>query len=356
MEFILRIFFSGLISFVPSADGKELTVLMIKTPHTYKMADGSDLAHHRPLLLARSSTCEDTCREDNYSSIAQYLYSNKTPRDAFNALNGALLGGAAWELADAELHVVGPEDPLAIRMGARGRDANGALHRVPTTPEEREDFTWVADMTELAPSTQGFKSSLTGTSDPGDLVAARLKLTSGEVLTYSIVKVDQMARPIYFRQPSGAGPDAPYSQAVATWVEAKIRVPGSSLEIVDKNIHDGTYRRKMSLTPVNGVVEIALLNLPPLTPPDPEAATAAPLPGQHFQIYYDLTQTPPAQSARLVPHLPLQAVPSDPEQEWGTLHVRTSNLWYSNLLEMLGLNPRGKKGPYEIALCPITRE
>ena len=44
MEFVLRIFFSGLITFIPSSDGKELTVVMIDTPHAYEMADGTTLA------------------------------------------------------------------------------------------------------------------------------------------------------------------------------------------------------------------------------------------------------------------------------------------------------------------------
>lgn len=353
MDFVLRIFFSGLITFLPSADGNELTVVMVDTPHAYEMADGSTLAHHKPLLLARAASCEGTCRTDDHTSIARYLYARKTIEEALTSFNSALLGGGAWQLAGSALSLTGPEGPLEIHTGVRGRDENGALHRVPQTAAEREDFSWVTDIGDLAPGTEGFKTALTTAGNPGDLVAARLKLVSGKVITYSVIKIDGKVRPVHFRKPSGAGPDAPYAQALANWVEATIHVPGETLEIVDQNFADPTHRRTMKLRPQNGVIEIALLNLPPYETPDPEALAPSPQPGQHFQIYYDLVNTPPAQPERLVPHQPLSTSPSDPQTDWSTLHPRQA-LW-SNLLEQLGLSPRGKS-PYEVALCPVTKD
>lgn len=353
MDFVLRIFFSGLIAFVPSKDGKELTVLMINTPHQYKMADGTTLAHHKPLLLARAANCENTCRTDEYPSIAEFLFANKTPQEAFNALNGAILGGGAWQLSSSELRLVGPEEPLSIQTHARGRDENGTLHRVPMTPAEREDFSWVADLSDLAPGIEGFKDALTAAGDPGELVAARLKLRSGQVITYSMIRIDGKVRPIHFRKPSGEGPDAPYAQALANWVQATIHIHGEGIEIVDEDFRDKTRSRSMKLRPQGNAIEIALLNLPPFEAPPPDAPARSPQPGQHFQIYYDLAKTAPTKAARLVPHQPLNALASDPQAEWGALHPRAA-LW-SDLLENLGLSPRGK-GPYEVALCPITKE
>lgn len=353
MEFVLRIFFSGLITFLASSDGKELTVVMVDTPHAYEMADGSTLAHHKPLLLARAADCGGACQTDAHASIAQFLYARKTPAEALTSLNSALLGGGAWQLAGSELSLGGPDGPLEIRTGVRGRDENGILHRVPLTAAEREDFSWVADLSELAPATEGFSTALTAAGNPGDLVAARLKLRSGKVITYSVIKIDGKAKPVHFRKPCGDGPDAPYSQALANWVEATIRVPGETLEIVDRSFGESAPRRSMTLRPQNGVVEIALLNLPPYETPAPDAPAPSPQPGQHFQIYYDLAKTPPAQTQRLVPHQPLAPSASDPQTDWAMLHPRPAQ--WSNLLEQLGLSPRGK-GPYEVALCPVTRD
>jgi hypothetical protein len=354
MEFVLRIFFSGLIAFVPSADEKELTVLLIKAPHEYAMADGSTLAHHKPLLLARAAHCEGACVTDDHGSIASFMFANKTPQQAAAALNSALLSGGAWELSGSELSFGCAKDPLAIRTGVRARTEDGRLKPVPATPAEREDFSWVTDLTELSPGTEGFRSSLTGQEPPAELVAARLKLRSGKIMTYSLVKIDGKARPVHFRKPSGEGPEAPYAQALATWVEAKISISGESVEIVDQSFTDPTRRRSMKLRPQDGVVEMALVNFPPFEAPDPDAPAPSPQPGQHFQVFYELVKTPPAQSDRLVPHQALSAAASEPQVDWVSLHPRQA-LW-SNLLEQLGMSPRGSKTPYEILLCPMVKE
>ncbi|HEX7807751.1 MAG TPA: hypothetical protein VF608_03480, partial [Thermoanaerobaculia bacterium] len=167
-----------------------------------------------------------------------------------------------------------------------------------------------------------------------------------------VIKVDGKSRPIHFRKPSGAGPDLPYSQALANWVEAKITVQGDTLEIVDQDFREPSRQRTMTLEPQNGVIEIAILNLPPYETPDPEAPSPSPQPGQHFQIYYDLTNSAPALGDRPVPYQSLTPA-SEPQADWDALHPKA--LMWSNLLERLGLAPRGK-GPYEVALCPVTRD
>ena len=109
----------------------------------------------------------------------------------------------------------------------------------------------------------------------------------------------------------------------------------------------------MKLHPQNGVVEIAVLNLPPYEAPDPAAPAPDPAPGQHFQVFYDLVKRPPAYGSRLVPHRALTPSPSEPQIDWMSLHPRDAA--WSELLEQLGLNPRGK-GPYDLAICPIIRD
>ena len=355
MDFVLRIFFSGIIALLPSADGKELTVLLVNTPHEYALADGTALPHHMPLLLARAASCEGTCTTDDHATIAQFLYSTKTQQEALTAMNGALAGGGAWLLSSSDLSLVGPQEPLAIRTDARGSNNDGMLHLVPVTPAEREDFSWVTSIGSVVPGINGFKAAVSSTDEtpPPCMIAARLKLRSGRVFTYSLVKIDGMARPIHFRKPSGEGQDAPYAQAAANWVEAEIHVPGDVVEIDDQNFSDKDRRRVMKLHPQNGLVEMAVLNLPPFEAPDPDAPQPTPTPGHHYQIYYDLVKTPPARADRLVPWVVATPSPSEPQVDWGTLHPRTI-LW-SDLLEQLGLSPRGKS-VYDIALCPITRE
>jgi hypothetical protein len=352
-EFVLRIFFSGLIAFVPNSNGTEMNVVLANTPHEYTLADGTTLPHHHPVLLARAASCEGTCTTDAQAEIAGFLFSNKTASQAQTSLNHALQGGGAWALAGSDLTLAGPVEPLAIRTGVRGRDGNGALLPVPRTAAEREDFTWVADMSEIAPATNGFKDSLTLTeAPPGCTVAARLKLRNGKLFTYSLVKIDSKAVSVYFRKPSGDAPEAPYTQAVANWVGVEIHVPGDSVDIVEQSFNDSSKQRAMKLHPINGVVEIALLNLPPYEAPDPAAPAPTPAPGQHFQVFYDLVKRPPAYTARLVPDRGLTPSTSEPQVDWVSLHPKDASS--SELLEQLGLNPRGK-GPYDLAICPMVR-
>jgi hypothetical protein len=353
MEFVLRIFFSGLIAFSPSTDGKELNVLLVNAPHEYMLANDTTLVHHKALLLARAAHCDGACVTTDHASIAQFMFANKTSRQALTSLSGALLSGGAWVLSNSELSLVGPQEPLAIRTGARTLGEDGSPRLVPSTPSEREDFSWVADLSDLAPGTDGFRDVLKGKDRPGDLVAARLKLKSGKVITYSLVKIDGKARPVHFRKPSGEGPEAPYVQALANWVEATITVSGDSVEVVDQNFYDTKCRRSMKLRPQNGVVELALVNFPPFEAPSADAPAPSPQPGQHFQIFYELAKTPPAPADRIVPHQALSPLASEPQVDWAALHPRQA-IW-SNLLEHLGMSPRSKT-PYELALCPMIRE
>lgn len=348
--FALRILFGGLIAFLPGSDGAELTVVMIHTPDEYTLADGTNLEHYRPLLVARAASCRGTCRTDDQPSIAQFFYPDKTPQQACLSLGGALLGGGAWQLSGAELSLEGPEGPLEIRTGARGRDKNGALHRVPHTAAEREDFSWVADITDLAPETDGYKASLTS-ANPGNRIAARLKLRSGKVLTYSIIRFGVRALAFDFRTPSGEGTETPYTQALADWVEATIHVSGNSLRIVDQSFADPTQKRTMELKPENGVVEIALLNLPRNEMSHPPEADSKPKLGWNFEIYYDLVKIPPARRKRLIPSV-FGSPAEEPETDWSTLHPQALR---SELLEQLRLGFRGK-GLHEPTLCPLTKD
>ncbi|HEX8253075.1 MAG TPA: hypothetical protein VF846_08020 [Thermoanaerobaculia bacterium] len=352
-EFILRIFFSGLIAFVPNSDGTEVSVILVNA-HEHTLANGDPLPHHRPMLLARAASCEGTCTTSAQPGIAQFLFANKTATQAETALNQSIMGGGAWELSSSDLTLVGPSGPLNITTGVRTRDANGVLSLVPTTAAQREDFSWVADMSDLAPATNGFKTALSLAEAPsGCVVAARLKLKSGKLFTYSLVKIDGKVQPIHFRRPSGSAPEAPYAQAMANWVAAEIRVPGDAVTLVDKNFNDSTNLRTMKLRPQNGVVEIAVLNLPPYVTPDPAAVPPSPAPGQHFQAFYNLVKQPPAYTERLVPHQALSPSAADPQIDWTAVHPREA-MW-SDLLEQLGLSPKGK-GPYDLAICPIIKD
>lgn len=344
-SFILKLFFTGLMAFVPSEDGKEMTVLLLNVNHDYQSSDGSSLPHHKPLLIARAGDCSGDCPKRD-SGIAQFVFSDQSETQALDSLEAAVAGGGAWELANSELsiHKGNVDDPDLPALNIRRNLTTGII---PTTSAEREDFNWVADMKQIAPSGYAFNTDLLDSPPPG-LVAARLRLRSGKVFTYRVARAGSNVTPVHFERLDGTGGASPYSQAIASWVGAEIEISGENVEIVEEKFDGGTGR-SMTLAPdSNGNVEVAVLNLPAFVPPA-TPFTGTPDPGKHFEMYYDVAQAPIAQSARLVPKAGAASdAPSYPEVDWHAIHPQEA-LW-SDLLNAIRLDVG--RTAYEEIFCP----
>jgi hypothetical protein len=345
MGFILKIFFSGLIAFVPSADHKELTVLLLET-QGHSMADGKEYPHHHPVLLARAKGCKGDCNSQE-AAIAESFYADRSVSQAATNLASALQGGGAWQLENVDLSIretgAGDEPlpPLALYKSDTVMK-NG--RNIPMSSDERRDYRWVADLKRILPSFGELNPALFGPHPPKAIVAARLRLTSGALSTYTLVRVNGEVQPILFRA-SASTSNAPYRQAVANWVQAEIQVPGNSVEIVGRNFDDGTERSMTLSTEDGGVVEMAILNVPPLEVPWSNVNRPTPQPGRHFEIFYDLAKNPPPFKQRPIPRV---GVPTA-KMQWDKVHPHDE--LKSPLLSDLGLD--AGKGPYDVLLCPV---
>jgi hypothetical protein len=158
------------------------------------------------------------------------------------------------------------------------------------------------------------------------------------------VRIGDKVKPVHFR-PLGGNENAPYTQAVANWVVAEIRVPGDAVELVSQNFSDGSTQT-MRLTPADGVVEVAVLNIPPVDVPAEGEILPPPQAGKHFEEYYQLAQTPPV--TRPVPQLGSGS--GEPEVDWPTLDP--NGTLRSELLTRLGIDP--SRGIYDRVLCPMA--
>jgi hypothetical protein len=346
-SFVLKMFFSGLMAFLPNQDGTELTVLLLNVDHTEQLSDGSTLDHHMPLLLTRAGACSGDCPTRDVT-IAQHVFNDQSEATALDSLEAAVSGGGAWLLSNSELslHKGAQSDPDLPALNIRQNLRTGII---PTTAAEREDFSWVADLRQIAPSGYSVNSDVLASPPPG-LIAARFRIRNGKVFTYRIARVGSDVTPVHFQRLDGSGCTSPYSQAVATWVGAEIQISGQNVQIVEDKF-DGSSGRTMTLTPNSaGQVEVAVINLPPLAPPStPFAGT--PGAGKHFEMYYDLAATSVARSDRLVPKPgAASGAPSYPQVSWDAIHPQ-SELW-SDLLNALRLNIG--RTAYEELLCPPT--
>jgi hypothetical protein len=341
-EFIVRILFTGMMVFIPSEDGSQLDIVLLNVGHSHQMSDGTAFQDHIPVILTRAGSCTGDCPR-RVAAIASAIFGDLATNAALDALEAALSGGGGWVLTGSDLTLrkaSGAPDlpPLAFKTGLR-------TTVIPTTSAEREDYSWLARLSQICP-TCGFDSDVTGPNPPAGLIAARFRLTSGNAFTYSVARIGSDVTPVHFRRLDGTGDAASYTQAIATFMGADINVSGSSIDIVETK-WDGSAGRTMTLSPnASGKVEIAVLNLPPLVPAQP---TGTPGIGKHFERYYEVTANPPADAARFVPYAGVApGGPSYPQVSWTSVHPQAA-LW-SDLLNAIRLNP--SRSAYDILLCP----
>ena len=342
MEFIVRILFSGMMAFIPNSNGTQLDVVLLKVDHSHSVSDGTGLPQHKPLILTRAGSCTGTCPTQD-AAIASYVFGDKSTSVANDSLASAVSGGGAWVLTGADY-------TMRKASGAADLPALDFIEGVrtsiiPTTSDEREDFSWLAKASEFCPSC-GFNDDVLDPQPPSSLVAARFRLNAGNVFTYSVARIGSDVTPVQFKRLDGSGSASSYSQAIATFIGADITVTGSSIDLVETNF-DGSSGRTMTLTPnASGKVEIAVLNLPEIVP---ATADTTPGIGKHFERYYEVAQTVPSAATRLVPQPgAAPGAPSYSQVTWTSVHP-TSELW-SDLLNAIRLNPA--RSSYDITLCP----
>jgi len=348
-SFVLKIFFSGLIAFIPSQNGTEMDIVLLDAGSCgqhYHVSDGSALPPHVPIIFSRAGSCTGDCPTSD-STIAQFMFPDQSSTTAQASLASAVSGGGAWILngSDLSLRKGSTSDPdlpaLSVTTGVRGTEA------IPTTATQRSDFGWVADFNTVCPDCT-LKSDLTSTTPPG-IVVARFKLRSGNLFTYSVARIGSNVTPVHFQRLDGSGTPSTYCQAVATWVGAEVEVSGDSIDIVE-DLFNSDPGRSMHLTPdSNGKIELAVVNLPSHTPPL-TTSNPSPVAGKHFELYYELADDAPSQEERLVPFAGPTSGTTYSEVSWSSIHSSTA-LW-SDLLNGLRLNIG--RGPDDRILCPPT--
>jgi len=350
MGFVVHIFFTGLIAFVPSNDGRELTVLLPQISQAHTASDHSVIEPHQALLLARAAQCKGDCRNED-PEIAGILFPDKPQSTARESLSQALLQGAAWRLDGSELFIrtkgsnLKASTPLKIHRDLRP-SPEGRPETIPGSATDAKDFSWVAELGRIVPGSGVVDPALLQRTPPAGRIAARLKLRSGEVWTYRVIKLGGETLPMRFQTLDGSGAETGYSQAIADLVMAEIRIPDAEVEFVASRFVGGK-ERTIKLAPENGLLEIALLNVP-TSHFDPHTAAGGaqdlPEPGKHFELYYDLAKDKPM--ARPVPFpvspAPATRPPAGQQDKVG-----------SKLLD--GLRFGQSYGIYERIICPLAQ-
>lgn len=354
MEFLLRIYFIGLIAFIPSQDGRELSVLVLDGRQGYSVSDGTRMDRHEPLLLMLAEACTGPCR-NNVQEIANFVFQGRArtpdPSEDLRRLLAAIRGGGAWKLDDSEItfNPVGESSRTGAQLQIRRRPPNqrASVSKLPSSLEEAEDFGWVADITKVVPWAGAVDSDVLAAKPKKALISARMKLTEGLVKSQRLVGIENKVVALSFR-PLEPSPtiESTYSQALTEWVVAEIPFSGKGVRITDTSFKDGKSR-SIELAPEGErkVVEVAVINLPAgsFFADSRDLSDEARNVGKHFERYYELLSRPPRW--RPVPHfLDDESIP------WKSLYPRSVE--DSELLKALGLQRRGIQGR---PICPVAQ-
>jgi hypothetical protein len=346
---LVKIFFTGLMAFIPNENGTQVTVLLLNANH-YHTSDGAAMQAHQAYLIARSGGCTGACVDDD-ATAAAFFFRDQSTANRLTSLANTVGNGSVWLIAGSDVSVQksgsGAADlpALAIRDGVRGT-TNGQPNIIPTTSGQVGDVSWIASMAELCGSGCTLDSDVFDTVPP-EIVAARFTIDSGELFTHSVARLGSDVTPVHFKRLDGTGSTSAYVQAVASWVGVDIGVTGSSIQFVETK-HDGGTGRTMTLTPdTTGTIEVAVVNLPPSVPPA-SSSNNAPQVGKHFEMFYELLEEPPAQAERLVPRAGAPSGTTVPQVSWTSVHPSTAV--YSELLNRLRFDIG--RTLYDRTICP----
>jgi hypothetical protein len=304
---------------------------------------------HKPYVLARAGNCSGDCIDD--TDIANDMFRDRPASERLDSLAYALDSGSGWVIPGSDIAVRksgGSANLPALHIRNDVRESvNGQPEIIPATSASRGDFSWIPALRSLCGTGCTIDSALFDTVPPG-IVAARFKIDSGDLYTYSISRLGSDVTPVQFRRLDGTGSTSSYVQAITSWTGLDIEVTGDSIDFVETR-HDGGTGRTMTLSPdASGKVEVAVLNLPPFVPPA-SPNNDAPQVGKHFEMYYELLETPPAQEARLVPRAGAPAGVTVPQVAWSSVHPSNS----SELLSRLRLEPG--RSLFDRVLCPPVK-
>lgn len=317
MSFILRIYFLGLIAFVPNEEGDRMTALVVNVRDAYYATDGTRFPPHFPALLAPAGRCQGECIED-LQNVANHLFDRGTissSPESLRQLKGFLGGGGAWAINGEEITIDLPTDPRETRSGLKmvldqrpSVRLSGALPpSLPKTPSEGEDFSWVAEIGQILPEAAQVDPDCLGNNEK-DLIAGRMRLTTGTAKTYRLVQFKDLLPQFSFQPLVSSSKPAAYSQGLAEIVAVDIPVSGCEVTLTARKI-GSCETRSMKLSPSDcnsgQVLEIALVNLPDdLFRPRGEQAHAHGEPsnvGTHFELFYELSDRRPSWRQRVVP-------------------------------------------------------
>ena len=348
----LRIYFIGLMAFVPSEDGRSVSVVIERAVDGHETSDGHRVEPHLPLFLARGA-CEGDCTP-HPERIARFLYEHAgqpSTRRALQQLDSGLQGGTAWILDNVDLRfdLPGRAGASPLRFGPTSEADALAVPSgsIPKTPREARAFGWIAHMETISPAAARIDPDVLAPKPELGIVSARLKFDRGSLHTYRLADTESGIAKLAFQPVPAtamAQPPRAYAQWIALDIEMSVEECEQGLGVTARSFTDG-QQRDVTIKPdcqSGQTIEMALVNLPSWQAARNAPTQAPATVGPHFELYYKLAQERLEASQRRVPVLTASAPRPSPEAE-------PPGNATSPLLEALHLT--AGRGVYAQAIC-----
>ena len=285
MEFLLRIFITGLVALVPGDDGKSLTALLQVTPDDPSM-------RHVPVVLyeCKNGPCGGQISQPLGTEL-QFYSGSRPPFD------GVLLMGDEVSLSGAKA------GSITFVQGLRThRWYHDWIGSRPASPSGTKDLSWVPSMSHISQQAGTVAPRHLHKPDRAEIAGVlRLDGIEGAVRVFSLTEIDKKVPSLTFKK-HGRMQLRGCKQALADTVLVEIEVAAPYVTFEFTSFGDSRPRSRISLIPApkETTVDVLVGNLfvPCGKPPDVLAG--------HFDMYYDLASK--QVNERLIPERGMRSV------------------------------------------------
>lgn len=344
--FTLRIFFYGLIAFVPSEDGKSINALVLDA-HSPESPNPCANHHHDPVIgfAGRDAVCvrpASGCRPV------------EVPGQSIDCK-----ADVWWRLTNELVELMADEGGVLQIIG------EGKRAGLPKSAADLVDFGWTAQMGSIAPKAGRLNRKLLGPQPPVGKIVGRIMLQAGSLRTCRLVgfpregdEQGMQSIPLLFFSSSQG--EAPQMQALAEVVLLTREVTSSAVTMTFSNLDTSEVTRQLNLYPADCTVDgksTKCLDLFVTNEPVIPEENISPFcsfwfkderlfSSLHFPLYYNLSEIPRTPwEERFAPYL---------KNKNRTTSWKTRQVCESPIKECLPIFEQFGSGPSNRPICTVA--
>lgn len=326
--FELRIFFTGMVGFMRSQEGRFRAVLLsTKNGKHIHLGNGGhvEVLPHESLLVFVPEAASNSSGQE---SPGVFRLDDEE----------VLISPVGEKNGNSGKFKTGVELVKTLPVGQKGKLPKPP--KLPKNPKQTRDFSWTADMQRTLDGAGFQLKPEVLDPKPGGLIVSHLTLDRGTVETFQLTKFNGIINALEFRS-SANKVVANYTQALSDITLVRVPIDAASLSVSTVQYGTGAKKASVQLRPLSlsgkktgkKVIDLLMCNISPKLKQGEKVSARA----EHFLMYYDLLSNPPGVGDRPIPTIPSVQVSNDSGKQ-----LEPSDL--SRVFDAIGGNP-GHGGP-----------